>query len=171
MFSINNYKLNSIDFLKIDHKSFTKSYGSVSVYTKNRITARIRKEAGEMVQVWYSCLGEVHTEEITYEMCLEAVKSYGLAIEFVPNHLFTEELGIIVVTNDPWMLEYIPAKFQTYPVVHACFTRERKKYNKKYLTFQFSPFSFLAKEHRIQEIAEKIRIDFPWLVVDEWFWP
>lgn len=58
-------------------------------------------------------LGYVPSEFVTFEMCLDAVRSSGQAIHHVPKRFLTEEMYVEAAKNDYNVLRWIPPESQT----------------------------------------------------------
>lgn len=58
-------------------------------------------------------LGYVPSEFVTFEMCLDAVRSSGQAIHHVPKRFLTEEMYVEAAKSDYNVLRWIPPESQT----------------------------------------------------------
>jgi len=58
--------------------------------------------------MYYWCNAVRFPRKLTAEMCLETVKYYGNALEYVPEKLKTYELCLEAVKQDGDALEYVP---------------------------------------------------------------
>jgi len=56
---------------------------------------------------------EVPENLMTQELCLEAVRQFGWALNYIPENLRTAEICLEAVRQDGFMLFYIPKNLKT----------------------------------------------------------
>ena len=122
----NKYKANKfiLDeryvFLGIDHFSINMHPSSYINIIKRDCLLR---DVPSSVRTYEICLEAVRNyglsiewvpaDIMTYELCLEAVKQNGLALKYIPFEFCNNELYIFALRNNGFALKYIPHEFKT----------------------------------------------------------
>ena len=86
--------------------------------------------------------------ELSYEMCLEAVKQNGLALRFVPEEFKTSEICLEAVKEKGWVLEYVPKELRTPEICLEAVKQDG-------LALQFVPNEFITLEMCLEAVKEK----------------
>lgn len=80
-------------------------------------------------------MNTLREQDITYEMCLAAVKHCGHALKDVPEFLMTRELCLTAVLKSPNALAHVPCEFMTYEVCMLAIKQRRSVHDEALLKF------------------------------------